>query len=609
MFKSLVKMLGLKYYNFQDKNDNADASAIIVNLGEVTEKSEKDGAGNMDIDSVIGILEDFLTLPNGYRGFILIDDIHAANDAVKAKMLSWLRGKFESPDGMYMAKSPFGSKLAVRRPIRNLNIFLTLNPTADQEQIARYAKDKANPTSEEILLATLSSKDFKVEPSFLRRFGRIINLNYMPASAKGPELINSLAKASRTLLNTSNRIALVDPRVVNLLVRGNEQVDARSFLSASTSSLVEVVSDLQSNGSLVLVVPSGARSTRRVTGDSETSASEKISSWVRENSRPLVLDNSLEGNVAFIKLVVDAFRLPFYENMITGLEEDPRFAGDATTQKTILAPILAAISDHLFAHSYIYPNDLNLSARDFNMNTPGERDSFRMVIERLSADQKEPLLPNGFRQIVTTSGTWKDVLGGHAADVQEPYRELLLESVASGMQIAHKRLSQILEVSDIDVLPTSEVWLHDIPALSSLDPKQTGKLVGEQLWNLIPKMFESNAFPNEAQEVVNVYFVTRLYLHAMDKALIGLPWVRISRFLLQSLRMITEDQVLSQKAGVQNFLFINPYRLLKPTLPDLAFQILANSDALEHMTSQTRENLKSQYVEALGKIFSKGATQ
>ncbi len=609
LFMTLIKMLNLKLYNFSAPAD--DAGAVIVNVGQLTDSKESSGnaSSNMDVDYAIQHLENFLSKPNGYRGYILIDDVHAAKDTVKAKMLSWLRGLFEAPNGMYTASSQT-SGVRIRRPIRNLNIFMTLNPTADQDQISKYAHDKSKPTSEEILLATLATNEFKIEPSFLRRWGRIINLDYMPAGAKGPELIKSVARASNNLLNTNNRIALVDPSVIQTLVENNAKADARTFLSASTSSLIEVASNDQRTGTLVMVVPSMAQRRPPMGGEGTSdveSSSEQISKWVEKNTRTLSLDASLEGSLVFLKLIVDAFRIPLYESLIMALQEDRRFAGDSATQKTLLGPMLAAVHDHLHDKGYVNVPDLELNASEFGLRTAVEREQFKSTIERMPKVHKLGLFPSFFKAVDAQITTWQYIDHNNANSVQgaNSYKAIFAELIQSNRQILRERLSQILQVKDVDLLPDPSLWITQLSGESNIESRRAGTALAHLLWDYLPKIMSNDLAlrSSETAAQLNIYNITRLFLYALDRSIVQLPWVPTARFLLSSLDMITQDQVLSQKAGVQKFLFTEPHRLINATLTDFSFQVIANSQAFENISVPARKKLREEFTQTIENVL------
>jgi hypothetical protein len=488
---------------------------------------------------------------------------------------------------------------------------MTLNPTADQDQIARYAKDKAKPTTEEILLATLSSGSFKIEPSFLRRWGRIVNLDFMPAGAKGPELLKNIAQASNSLLNTNSRIVLVDPTVVSRLVAENEQVDARTFLSTATSALVEVASTENATGALVLVVPAMGRLVPHglpLAGNGlEASPAEKITNWVFQHTRTLSLDASLAGNLAFTKLIVDAFRTPIYESLTMALQEDPRLAGTPNDQKNLLAPILAAIADHLASHSYVSLRDLNVNASDFGMKTASERELFRAALAKMTSETTKRLYPTSFQEMESSITTWQSISGGEDSAIPTHSRkQVLAEMVLKNRHILRERMAEVMRVSDLDALPDPSQWLVQLGPDSESNPKAVGRALAENLMDFLPKIFDGELVDNRIPDAPNltIYAATRLYLHSIDRAMTQMQWVKPSKFLLKALELITEDQVLSQKPGVQSFLFTDPQRLIKPSIPDFTFQIIASSHALEEVPVETRQKQREQFANDVDRFIS-----
>jgi hypothetical protein len=130
--------------------------------------------------------------------------------------------------------------------------------------------------------------------------------------------------------------------------------------------------------------------------------------------------------------------------------------------------------------------------------------------------------------------------------------------------------------------------------------KKVGKELANGLWTYLPRIFDENLVPaknSQNGEPLSVYGATRLYLYSIDKSITHLPWVKTNRFILHALELITQDQVLSQKSGVQSFLFTDRYRLLKPTITDLAFQMIANSPVVETIPAKTRANLRARFAD------------
>lgn len=596
LFQTLIKMLKLKIYD-PTRKDDYDAQAFIVSAANL---KEKEGTVlQPDVDQMIQEMENFLALPSGYRGFILIDDIHAAKNEVKAKLINWLRGVFESPNGMRLLTN------GTRRPVRNLNIFVTVNPTSEQDQIAKFAKNKANPTLEETLLATLSTPENKVETSFLRRFGRIVNLDFMPAGAKGPELVNSMAKASNTLLNTHNRIALVDPTVVTSLVAGNATIDARTFLSASTNGLIEAAARTESDSSIVMIVPANYYYQRPRPGGqkSDDNPAERIGLWVRQNTRSLALDSGLEGRLIFTKMVVDAFRIPVYESLALALQADPRFAGDQTSQKTVLTPILAAISDHIGEHVYVPLKEIPMSAHEYGMKTTSEREVFRNTVLRLTEPDATPLFPTRYRAAQDVSSSWSDVLNRSSKDHAE-VSDVLARMVLKNRDILQTRLVQIMRLRALGEFPDADSWVRTLKPQSELDPKRAGVQMVDDLWELFPRIMAEYR-PGADEPILSTYAATRLYLYAVDRAMMQLPWVESATFMLKALEMITQDQVLSQKPGVQAFLFTDPHRLIRPTIPDFVDQIITSSHSLVEVSVEKRQRDRDDFARDQDKYLEK----
>lgn len=588
---SLIEMLKLKIYDFNNSNNNQDASAFYLNCGQVLESNGNNRAGSLDVQQAIEHLDNFLASPNGYRGFIFIDDITAAPEAVRAKLLTWMRSLFESQNGLYTAKS---GRDIVRRPIRNLNLFLAMNPVDDLEQVNRFAADKNNPTLEETIIASLSTKDFKIDTSFLKRWSRIINRGYVAASARGPELEKFLRKNSSSLLNTNNRISLVDHRLISSLSSIFEKVDIRNFLRSSVSALTNIASDTHSNDPLIMVIPS--RYIPQGTGvDSSLSDNDKIEFWAKKNARILAASNSVEGQLAFILVNVNAFRIPIYENFILSLQEDIRFSGSISAQQSLLAPILAALSDHLKERGYIELQDIDLSANHFGFKTSTERESFKKIMEQFIIPGATNMFPQSMLSLSSGETTFEGLLKNHLPKLGSRSRKELLNEVTSNSSLLFKeRLTKILRVSDLQYLPQVNQWVQHMPQAYDIQNLSTGLKLSDQLWDYLNRIFKtSDPTPNMS---LSVYSAMRLYLLSLDRAIVNLPWVPTSRFLIQAVDLITQDKVLSHKPEVHDFLFTNPEGLIKTTLTDFAEDYIASSKSLKEIPDTTRKNLNESFI-------------
>ncbi|MCB0357108.1 MAG: hypothetical protein KDD40_08880, partial [Bdellovibrionales bacterium] len=271
-FESLVKMLGLKLYNFDRSQieNNEEANAIVIKSDKLVTESKavaSHSSNSMSVEQAIKHLEHFLTLPNGYRGFILIDDLHGAPDEVREKLLQYLRALFESRDGMYTIEQSnikVGSKAiaikSTRYPVRGLNIIVTMNFTENQDKIKKFSKKPGEPTLEELILATLSTSKHNIEKSFLRRWGDIIPLSTFPAEAKAPGLLDAFFKRSKDTLELRSKLALLSPRLVRKIVSKFKTTDARTFLADATNILFTLFdndSDLENeeDGSVQIIIP------------------------------------------------------------------------------------------------------------------------------------------------------------------------------------------------------------------------------------------------------------------------------------------------------------------------------------------------------------------
>lgn len=597
MFLGLVKMLNLKMFNFAKPSENDDAGAIMINLRKL---KDHDGAGteeDMGVNQAINHLNSMIAKPNGHRSFILIDDAHDASNEVKQKFMTWLKGLFEAPDGMYAIRI---NNTTVYRPIRNLTLFIVINPLADQSIVSKFAKDKKEPSLDEMALAALSTPGMSMDQSFLRRIGHIFKWSKLPASAKAPELMGDLAKASNTLLNSMNRIALVDPRVIGKIVEIGDDVDGRTFSSTATRGLINVAAADRNSGSVVLVVPSRSQLTSKPvpTTEGESEIGANILKSIGRDTRALSLDASVDGNLVFVKLIVDAFRIPIYESFVTAVQEDAKFSANLNLQRTWLAPIMSAIADHFNSHTYISLKDLDLSAADFGIKTASEREAFRSSLKALTEGESE-ILPDSFKMI-------EAALSPDSSHAARGRRHVIAEAIAQNRPLLQKRLEEIMRVEDLEMLPTPSAWLGHLTPQLPPDSKQLGKALSENFHDFIVRIVDKNLVESRTPNIppMTFYAATRLYLYSLDRTMLRLNWVRSAKFLLNALDLITQDRTLSQKAGVQSFLFKDPARLIKPSIPHLTTELLGSVEALDEISPETRRAQAEEFSRAVNQYLS-----
>lgn len=599
LFQSIVAMLKLKVYDFHDDRSAETAQAIHINVGKLADGANKEGnnSDNMTADQAIEHLEQFLSGPMGYRGFILIDDVHASSNKVKGKILNWIRTLQEAPDGMYTTAS------GVKRPVRNIVLMLTFNPTANQKQIASFAKDKERPTEEEILLATLSSEEFPIEGSFLRRWGMVKHFDHMPAGAKGPELIKKLGEQAGTLLNAIGRIGLVAPEMIQQLVFHNETVDARSFLAASAGTLLEVAASDQRPGNLLMIVPKQGLFWNRVrpesggggTRISDTNPAERIQDWVKENSRILVLDSGVEGRLMFTRLIANSYRIPIYESLAMALQEDPRFASNTRVENSVTAPVLLAIRDHLHISNDISVSDFGFYAGQFGLKTRAESEYFREIVRELSGPRRD-LIPKFLRSIEGATSMADDI-GSRTRVHSRGRSDLLAEGFHKNRAILHRRLSQLLRMQDIDARPNPATWLDGLSEQTAFNHRTAGRELVQVLWDYLNDAFSGKLAVNAEEVQLDPYAATRLFLYTLDQAVLAMPWAPTSQFLLDALAIVSRDQVMSQRPGVQAFLFSDKQRLVTATLSDYAFQILDSTEIIDRIPEATQVDMEKYFAD------------
>ena len=219
LFKTVVKMLELKQYQYSNPHDE-DASYMTVNVGKITSDKAAATGEIMTLNDTLKHISNFLSLPKGFRGHILFDDVHKGDKDVIKGLIKYMQSLFDAEKGMIrVERMPnfSGEKRIIEIPVRNIHLWMTLNPTQDQEKIKRFSKSQT-PSDMDVVAATLSTEDNNVESSFMMRWGLVLNVGKFPLDAKAPALTDSLRTNARNGFGVQNKLVLVAPTTVNKVV-------------------------------------------------------------------------------------------------------------------------------------------------------------------------------------------------------------------------------------------------------------------------------------------------------------------------------------------------------------------------------------------------------
>ena len=621
LFETLCRIQGRKMYDFVNTDNNVDADAIIINVGKLVQNSggdEDSEVGMMTVDKAIEHVNNFLAQPKGYRGNILFDDLHQAPEAVREKLLIYLRSLLEADRGMVLVRR-MGENTPREVPVRNVTLVITVNPK-DTEQ----RKDDA-----EALIATLSTTNFKVERSFLARFGAVKNLSRLPMGAKGPKLAQDIRSGSRSSFRTNSRLTLVTGGAIRTAVERFPDAHAREFFSTAAAQLLSVGGESANSGqngnddghSVYLVAArselgsqaqaggSGYTMRRPYFGGAQLTASGSslsaaIESHIQESTVPLALtaDNSA-AMLQFLRVIVDSFRTHALAAVVEGATDNPQLATQNGPARPFLAPLLHGVTANLALNEQLPLAALMLDYQDFGIQVPHHRNEFQSWIAA-DTHQLRQVFPLRFADQFRTFDALRAFLD-HTQEVREaPSRTRVLTNISNELiGVLRSHLGTILQVDNLDSLPAPDEWLRNLDSSNRTERPQQSTValraaLIEHFFRMLDQLNDRTLTENinsERYGRLNPYSSVRLYLMALDRAMTRLPWGRVTRFMTIALNRATNDPQLGQLPGVQQFLFSNPAALIHPVSHEVVFHRAQNSAAFREWPEEQQVRARTQF--------------
>lgn len=616
LFDTIVTMLDLKLYEVKDPAGSKDANAFILRASRIVKEAKNlDDSGQdfMTWPDAQKHLFRLLSSPAGREAFILIDDLNAAPEDVQKEIVQFIRSLQDAPGGMYTVQNPDNGSL-VTFPVRNLSLFMTFNPTDNPTKIQEFQKDKwTKPTTEEVVLATLSKAGG--DKSFLRRWGAVFNLSNFPIGAKGPELIRKTIREAKEKLTNNNSFVLVSPRVIRELARKFPEMDARTFLSVASSTLLDrpSIGSSKSSGAYIIVPGQTATASGLRTGgnsfevsggkEGEAAAESDIRNYILRHTKAVAVTDraTYEGPLTMLQIMFDAFRIPVYEGLVNAVQEDRKYNDDAQ-QRYLLSPTLIALSHQISEFSTVPLRDLSIDPQDFGIRNTGDRDSFRNVIKEISLKDRSPFVVK-FQTGVNDYDSFSDLLGNSQGPRSQSRRDILATAVQDLKVILMRHLEIVMETDNLDSLKNGEAWLRH---LQDKDNKVAFKKTFNEMVKVLFRvqnelssqhLAEVQA-PNENTiRKMDPYVGARLFLVALDKAMSQLPWARLVHHQLDVIHRVSEDQVLAQTLGVQRYLFDSKTSMLRPTTNDLVNQMVDNAWSVSLESDEYKKKVQQNFTE------------
>ncbi len=568
LFEIMVKYLGLKAYD-PDIADNEDADYYIVKMRNLREKEDPTIPESRGVDAEIENIISFLAGPKGHRAFILFDDIHLAKSTdIYRKMMAFIESLFEAKDG-YITVKRKGQDLRREIPVRNLNLFLTINPKRDKEIRDRYDAE-GNLTGE--ILAALARPDYSVEDSFLARFTTIIDMSEFPSEAKAPALVNQLRKAMEDDYRADARLVVVAPDLLASVVSGNQDANAREFLTSATRSLIHLDGDIPETPIYVAT----ATSEGAVDGGHFDTRTEKVEAYVKAHRvlKP-VGPKDFANQIEWMRLNLDSFRLHAAHAALQGARRDPKLAGDAALRRSLLVPLFLASMQYFQGRTRLPVSLVQIHPEDFGGLDSGERDFILRLIDQHSKEDAG-FFPFAFGpRHGANLPRMSDFLRGTAAVSRQHNRKDVLSDTSKHIYDALAPLFQsFYRVDSIGNLPEPSQWFRNLP---KVDPKSTIVSVGDQLSGIFQRLgghlFDSNlAEVLEDRPSLTSFDQAVFFLMALDRAVLDFPWARLNHYLTVRVTEAAADPSIGQTEEFQAFLFKNKLSPFNPMTVDSIVQ-------------------------------------
>ncbi|MBI1861204.1 MAG: hypothetical protein HYR96_09835 [Deltaproteobacteria bacterium] len=566
LFEVLMQYLGLKQYD-PDVADNEEADYYIVKVRNLREKEDPAAPDSRGVDQELENISNFLAGPRGHRAFLLFDDIHLAKSTpIYTKIMAFIESLFEAKEG-YITVKKRGKTERREIPVRNLNLFLTINPKRDQEIRDRYAAE-GDLTGE--ILAALARSDYSVEDSFLARWSTIIDMSEFPLEARAPALVKEVRRAQEEDYRANPHIVVVTPGLLKSVVTGNRKANAREFLTAASRGLIQLDGDVP-DAPVYLASEARAKDWGEQVFDTE---GDRVEAYVKEHRviKP-VSDKEYGNQLEWIQLNVDAFRMHAAHAALQGARRDPSLSVDRMMRRNMLVPLFLSAFQYYDLKPHIPLSMIQIEPDDFGGSNSGERDFIlRLIDSRAEADANFFPLKFGPRHGNTLPRV-DDFLGKVVKENRQFNRADVISEVSRKIYEALVPMAAAFYRSD-SLSPQSQGWFD---RLEIEDPKQLLILAGDQLAaiyrQLGVQLFDTNLVEMLGDRPqMTSYDQAHFFWMAMDRAVLEFPWARLNRFVSDRLKEAAVDPSLGQMETFQNYLFRNRFSPFNPTTVDAITQ-------------------------------------
>jgi len=584
IFKSLVKMLDLTLYDFDlAEGYNADAQAIIIDAKTLYDKSrsrshEKEEDEDYregltrSVTEAIEALDEFRELPFGFRGFILIDDLHAAPAPVRAKLIRWIRTLQESKDNT-----------------QNLSLFVTLNPTDNTEMLEKYYD--RNPTDNNMVIASLMGPGVDVDESFLMRWGEVMHFERF--DAKAAALSHSLRDHFAEAFSREGRVPFFDPAVLNDLADKYEKLDARTFLSQATRLLASEVRKKPGHLSYLTTTPeymqAGTYSIGAWGGFGAESAvkrspdSDRMEDYVHVEFNANEISDSIPSKMQLLSLLINSFRMGIFESLSKAVAQDVATNINPTARQHLVTPTLLALKDHVQIKESMPLSFLKLDPALFALSR-GNASVLHDAIENIDGSKVEQFSPLPSNLSHARNKALVQLLQSmnKGQKEKETSRRLrVFQEYSELIEAWCRKYFTLITFLDEETLDSdTSSWLEK---LKDVDELRVDKLFIELYQTMLEFGKEFIKFNEEVElspSSVSQYEITLYFLQLVEGAIADLEWEGNINYLVDSLLLISNNAAVGQAPEVSQYVFKDPNSIFRVRDNSLILQIIEDSPAI-----------------------------
>lgn len=624
LLQTLFDMLGLKPLDALNPNYR-ESDYFFIKVHELTDTE----SSPMAVEKILLKAEQLLC--NNPQAHIVFDDLHkAANGAMLKRIIAWMSAIFDANKGMISFRCSENERRDI--PVMNMGLHITVNPTTDQKMRERV---RGRDYLETEILAGLSKDDFILEGSFLARIAAKFNMEKFPAGAKFATLINDARKASQSEFISKEALVLVAPLAVHRLVDRFGEANAREFSSNATVSLMQISHDLPKSPIYLVDLKNTWKRQLLNQGTSDSAQgslgqahpfspygpreSEVTRDGIKKAIQEIVTYRAVDGDNAgsmldFVSYIVDGFRIHAYQIMLDGLMEDEQLNSSLRSRQHFIGEMLLATYDSLIEWGTVPLNNLSLHPRA--LGWPNESKIPEFVEELKNRSEDKDAGKRFFRYKFTAHPhNQDDVMGDSPEELDRRILDVLSETSYELRLVLIDVMKAYFRVKSLDHLPSSGEWFNDLPDIEKNGShKSSGSELRETLYQAGQRIagiyvdFTARLFDNDLLErkiaadrlrnplaPIGSYDQARLFLQALDKAVVSLPWDKMSHFAWLNMKEASKDMNLGHLPRFQDLLFKSDFSPYATVTTDSIFQSVTGNPLYKFITEGDRESRRGRF--------------